>query len=187
MDSYSIALFLHVVGAVGFFVTLGLEWTGLREIRNATRSEQVGTWMGILKGTNKVGFPSMLTTVLTGVYMVLNAWGWVPWILITLVSLVMVIALTVVFTKPRMAAIGRALAMATKGTGSQTFRSPANDPALWISVQTRVALALGIVFLKIAKPDFSGSLLTISAALVLGVVSALPMYRRTRMQAGPAA
>ncbi len=29
MDDYSIALFLHIVGALGFFVALGLEWTGL--------------------------------------------------------------------------------------------------------------------------------------------------------------
>ena len=30
---YSIALFVHIVGALGFFVALGLEWTGLSQIR----------------------------------------------------------------------------------------------------------------------------------------------------------
>ena len=33
MNYYSIALFLHVVGALGFFVVLGLEWTSLRQLR----------------------------------------------------------------------------------------------------------------------------------------------------------
>jgi len=41
MDDYAIALFLHIVGAVGFFVALGLEWTGLRQIRSAMTPEQV--------------------------------------------------------------------------------------------------------------------------------------------------
>jgi len=41
MNDYSIALFLHVVGALGFFVALGLEWTSLRQIRGAATSGQV--------------------------------------------------------------------------------------------------------------------------------------------------
>ena len=39
MNDYSIALFLHIVGALGFFVALGLEWTGLRQIRSAMTLE----------------------------------------------------------------------------------------------------------------------------------------------------
>jgi hypothetical protein len=63
---------------------------------------------------------------------------------------------------------------------SQTFRSLANQPLLWISVQIRVAIALGIVFLKIAQPDWSGSLITIGAA------SVLPMSRHERARAASA-
>jgi hypothetical protein len=179
MNDYSIALFLHIVGALGFFVALSLEWTGLRHVRSATLPEQVRAWMGILKSTNKVGFPSMLTTIITGIYMVLKGWGWVPWILVVLGALVLAIMLSVVFTKPRMAAIGQALAM-EKGPVSQTFHDLVNHPILWISIQTRVAIALGIVFLKIARPDLGGALLTIGVAIVLGIASALPMLRPVR-------
>jgi protein-S-isoprenylcysteine O-methyltransferase Ste14 len=141
--------------------------------------------MGILKGTNKMGFPSMLTTVITGIYMVLKVWGWVPWILVVLGALVLIIVLSTALTKPRMVAIGRTLAM-EKGPFSQTFHNLVNHPVLWISLQTRVAIALGIIFLKIAKPDFFGSLLTIGAAIVLGVASALPMRLPMRVQKRPA-
>ena len=41
MNDYSIALFLHIVGALGFFVALGLEWTGLGQIRSAMTLERV--------------------------------------------------------------------------------------------------------------------------------------------------
>ena len=48
------------------------------------------------------------------------------------------------------------------------------DPLLWVSIQIRVAVALGIVFLMTFKPDLNGSLVTIAVAAVLGLVAALP-------------
>ena len=184
MNANSIALFLHIVGAVGFFVALGLEWTGLWQIRSATTPQQVGGWMRILKSVRKFGFASMLTAVITGIYMMVTDSGAEAWIIVTVGSLVLVIVLAQVVTAPRMAAIGRALAT-EKVPLSQTFHSLANHPLLWISIQTRVAIALGIIFLKTAKPDLAGSLITIGIAIVLGVASALPRPRRERVQEGP--
>jgi hypothetical protein len=185
MNNYSIALFLHIVGALGFFVALGLEWTGLWQIRNAMTLDHVRAWMGIFKSVRKLGFVSMLTTVITGIYMMVMYWGVVAWIYVSLGALVLVIALSLALTGARMAAVGRALAM-EKGLMSHTFHSLTYHPLLWLSIQTRVAIALGIVFLKIAKPDLGGSLLTIGVAIVLGLVSALPMPRRERVQERPA-
>ena len=45
--------------------------------------EQVGGWMGILKGVRKFGFASMLTTVITGLYMMVTVWGGEAWIIVT--------------------------------------------------------------------------------------------------------
>jgi hypothetical protein len=185
MNIYSIALFLHIVGALGLFVALGLEWTGLRQIRSAISLEQVRPWMGILKNDRKVGFASMLTAVITGIYMMVTVWGVRAWISVTLASLVLLIGLSIVLTGPRMVAVGRSLAT-EKGLLSQTFRSLANHPLLWVSIQTRMAIALGIVFLKVAKPDLAGSLLTIGIAIILGIASALPMPRHKRVQEGSA-
>lgn len=185
MNAHSIALFLHIVGAVGIFVALGLEWTGLWQIRSAMTPQQVGGWMRILKSVRKFGFASMLTAVVTGIYMTLAAWGGEAWIIVTVGSLVLMIALAQVVTAPRMMAIGRALA-AEKGGLSKTFHSLATNPLLWISIQTRVAIALGIVFLKVAQPDWGGSLITIGVAIVLGAASVLPMFRRERAQTASA-
>ena len=185
MNANSIALFLHIAGALGFFIALGLEWTGLWQIRSAMIPVQVRAWMGILKNTRKVGFVSMLATVITGIYMMLTDVGAEAWIIATIGSLVLVIALSQVLTAPRMAAIGRTLAT-EKGTLSSTFHNLADQPLLWISIQTRVAIALAIVFLKTVKPDLVGSLLTVGVAIVLGVASTLPVSRRERAQEGPA-
>ncbi|HLO30022.1 MAG TPA: hypothetical protein VK249_12845 [Anaerolineales bacterium] len=180
MSNYSIALFLHVVGALGFSVVLGLEWIGLSQLRRARLSEEARAILGTVKSAERLGFISMPTTIVTGIYMLLTAWGWVPWILVVLGALVLEIALFVVLAKPRMAAIEQALA-AEKGSVSQTFHNLVSHPILWISIQTRAAIILGIVFLKIAKPDLDGSLLSIGVATVLGLASALPVLRPARI------
>ena len=46
---------------------------------------------------------------------------------------------------------------------------------------TELAIALGIIFLKIAKPELAGSLLTIGVAIVLGLASSLPLLRPVRV------
>jgi hypothetical protein len=185
MSNYAIALFLHIVGALGVAVALGLEWIGLSQIRRAIVPEEIRAILGVVKSTNRLGFLSMLATVLTGIYMALNVWGWLPWILVVLGALVLAIVLSVVLTAPRMATIGQALAT-EKRPVSQTFHNLVNDPILWISIHTRVAIVLGIVFLKIAKPDLGGSLFIMGLAIALGVVLALPMSRPVRVQEGRA-
>jgi hypothetical protein len=184
MDAYSISLFLHIVGALGFFVVLGLEWTGLRQIASAATTGWVRAWMRIIKSTQKLGIASMLTMLASGLYMTATVWGGAGWIIVTLGALTLGVALSLALTGPRMAAIGRALA-AGRDPIPPALRNLANDPILWISIQTRMAIALSIVFLKIAKPDMGGSLLVIVAAVVFGLASALPLPRRERAREAP--
>jgi len=187
MSTYLIALGLHIVGAWAFFAALGMEWIGLWMVRSAKLPNRVGAGMRLIKIATKVGFISMLTTVLTGIYMMTKIWGPLPWIVVTMGSLVLVIGLSLALTRPRLAAIGRVLA-AQKGPVLQTVKNLANHPLLWISIQTRLAIFFGIVFLKNAKPDLGGSLIIIAAAMALGLASSLPVFllRRARVQAGSA-
>src|SRR5215208_6302563 len=164
MSIFSIALFLHIVGALGVSVALGLEWIGMSQIRRATVPDEMRSFLRVIKSMNQFGFISMMSTVLTGIYMVLTAVGWIPWILVVVGALIFVIVLTRVLTMPRTTAIGRAFAT-EKGSVSQSFRNLTNDPMLWISIQTRAAIVLGIIFLKIAQPSLGGSLLTIGVAI----------------------
>ncbi len=183
MNSYSIALFFHIVGALGFFIALGLEWVSLRQMRNAATSEQVREWMQVTGSTRKIGMISMLVILIAGFYMMAVAWGLVPWILVALGALILSIILAMALTSPRMAAIGQALTK-ERGSTSSALHHLINHPLLWISIQTRVAVALGIVFLMTVKPGLSGSLLTIGIAIILGLASALPILSRMRAQEG---
>jgi MFS family permease len=186
MSNYSIALFLHIVGALGFFVVQGVEWSGLSQIRSIILPEEARAILELIKRTNRLGFISILTTVTTGIYMMLTVWRFVPWILVVLGSLILEIVIFVVLSGPRMAAIEQVLDTEERSV-SKTFHTLVNHPILWISIHTRTAILLGIVFLKIAKPDLVGSLLTISIAIVLGLTLVFPVLRHERVQAGSAA
>ncbi len=185
MDASAIGLFIHIVGGLGLFVSLGLEWTGLVQMRNAALPEQVSSWLRIIKSSHKVSVVSMLTLVLTGVWAMAEEWGITGWIVVALVALVLMIALSVVLTNPRMKVIEQALA-AEKNPVSQTFRNLAGQPLLWISIQTRAAIALGILLVMTSKPDLALSLLIVGVTIVLGLASAIPVLRRVRVRAEPA-
>ena len=185
MSIFSIALFLHIVGALGVSVALGSEWIGLSQIRKATVPGEIRAILKVVQSTTRFGFASMLSTVITGIYMVLVAVGWVPWLLVVIGALVLVIVLARALTVPRLAAIGKALIM-EKGSVSPTFHNLMKDPILWISIQTRVAIVLGIIFLKIATPGFAGALLAIGIAITVGIASALPMRRPVQVRQGSA-
>jgi hypothetical protein len=181
MNNYSIALFLHVVGALGFFVALGAEWTSLRHLRRATTIEQVREWIRIPTEMGRVGMIAILTLLAAGFYMMATVWGGVVWIIVALGAFVVIMILGMVVSRQRMAAIERAVT-AEQGAMSPTLRQLLRHPLLWISIQTRVAIALGIVFLMTVKPDWSGSLLTIAVAIILGLASSLPILSRERVQ-----
>jgi hypothetical protein len=179
MNDYSIALFLHIVGALGLFMALGLEWTSLRHLRRATNNEQAREWTRVSTGAGRVGMASMVMILVSGFYMMATVWGGVAWIIVALGALVVLAVLAVSLTGPRMAAIKRAVTSENGPLSPALYRS-LHHPFLLISIQTRVALALGIVFLMPVKLDLSWSLLTIGVAALLGLMSALPIPGRGR-------
>ncbi len=182
MTFNSVALFLHIVGALGLFVALGLEWISLLYLRRVTTTEQAREWLSAFGLLRWVGSTSLGLILLTGFYMTATTWGGVAWIGIALAAMILLAALGAALTGPRMAAVGRAV-VAESGALSLAFRQRLHDPLLWASIQTRVAIALGIVFLMTVKPGLGGALLTIGVAVVLGLASALPAWSRVRLQA----
>lgn len=184
MDGRAIGLFIHIAGALGVFAALGLEWTGLGQIRRATHPEWVRAWMGIFRNARRVESVSMLAVVLTGIYPMVTEWGALPWIIVSLGSFALMFALSVVLSRPQMARIEQVLAT-DNGPASPAFNTLASHPLLWISIRTRVAIGAGVLLLMLAKPDYAGSLLIIGIAIVLGVASAFTALRTERAPAQP--
>ncbi len=123
----------------------------------------------------------MALILLAGLYMMVTAWSGVAWIVVGFWSLVLLTVLAIVLTGPRLSALGRLL-RTENGPLSPGFHHLAHHPLLWLSIQLRVAIALGIVFLMTVKPDLGGALVTIGGASILGLAAALPIPSHAHRQ-----
>lgn len=177
MSVYSIVLFLHILGALGFFAALGIEWMTMMQLRKATTAEYVQDWLNAANSFRRVGMVSMLVLLLAGIYMMATVWRGIPWLLVSLGDIVLLMVTMGRISSPRVKAIREAVA-AEKGPVSLNLQELVQHPMLWVGIQSRIIIALGIVFLMTVKPDLVGSLITVGITLVLSVVLALPMLSR---------
>jgi hypothetical protein len=157
MTLYSIALFLHVVGALLVFVTLTVEGIALRQLRRATAMEAAHAAAASLRLNRIVGPLSALGVLVPGLYMTATTWGWVAWIVVALVSYVAIAVLGAV-NGIRIQALER----------SQALLTGIRNPIFLISWLTRVGIALGIVFLMTVKPAAAAAVLAILLAATAG-------------------
>lgn len=179
MNPYLIVKLIHIIGALGFFMVLGLEWFSLSQARNAATAEQIRERLQISRSSQRLGPLSMLTILITGFYMMATTWHGVAWLIVTFGALVLIVALGAAVTAPRMAAIGRALLAAT-GPISSTLHDLLHNALLWLSLRIRVSIALGIVVLMTLKPALLGSLITLAVAIALALAFSLPARSRDR-------
>ena len=145
MNDYAIALFVHIVGTLGRFVALGLEWISLLLLGRATTTEQVQERIRIASGVRGLSGAAPATLLVSGVYLTATVWGGMAWIVVALGAMVLMAVLGAALSGPRLAALGRAV------EHGSLARLP--DPLLWVYIQTRLAVALGIVFLMTFKPN----------------------------------
>jgi hypothetical protein len=167
---YTIALFVHVLGAIGLFIAVSLVEVALVRMRQAATLEQIREWAFTAQAAGKsIAFISRVLLV-PALYMVIVAWGFtIPWVIAALIT---VIALAIMGATVNARAIEGIVVMAqTAPSGSipTALRAQLAAPQLWLMEATRLTLLLGVVFLMTMKPGALVSLLTLVSMLILGV------------------
>lgn len=182
MSIYSIVLFVHVIGAIGYFLGIGTWLFILVGLRQAQRVEQVRVLIHLNNLSAPFGAGSAVVLLIAGLYLALSSWSLLTgWILVALISLILIIPTTAVLTASRRSALVKQLAReAPEGALSETLKQRIHDPVLLATLQTVAALLLGIVFLMTTKPELGGSLIVMAVALVLGLISSLLISRMRR-------
>src|SRR5947209_2568920 len=108
MAIYNIVLFLHVIGAVGYFVGMGIWLFVLVNMRRVQRVEQVRTLINMTNVSGPFTGVSVLFILVTGFYMALSAWGFqTDWIRVALISLVLMVPSGAFLIEPRRRALVR--------------------------------------------------------------------------------
>jgi hypothetical protein len=176
---YPYALFLHVVGAIGVFVALGLEWVAVVQLGKATSNPQLREWLKLYGVLPWIGGPGIAFVLLFGLHMVAVSWGPIAWAMVALGTLIIYSSLAGVVNSRRIPALRRAVADGL-GPDANELRPLLQSPRPLIVLYVRTGLILGIVFLMTVKPDLVGSLIAVVAGAVLGLAASLPHAARAR-------
>ena len=180
MSGYSIALFLHLVGVLVLFANIGLEQTGLRQLRNAPSLAQVREWMLLLRRLRRFDGPAAIVILVSGGYMVGHGAGHHAWVVAGIAGMVLMAVLGAGVGRPRFVAIGKALPT-TEGAVPPSLRERREDPVLRVTAATRAALGLAVVFDMVIKPEALGALSVFVIALVIGAATALRGARQLEL------
>jgi hypothetical protein len=125
------------------------------------------------------GFSSVIV-LLTGGYLASRIGrACVSWVVPSLVTVLVLAALGGGFTGRRLRRI-RAIHLEGAGPVPIGLRTLVQDPLLVASLRIRLALALGIVYLMVAKPPLATSIVVLACAAVVGLLASAPAFRRPR-------
>jgi hypothetical protein len=178
MSLYTLALFAHILGVLGLFVGLSFIWAGVLRLRRARTVAQVREGIGLTGIVRGLVPTASVLILVAGIYMTVTAWDSdPPWILLSLVGLIVMGVLGGIVSARRLNAIEKAVVEDAAEPIPPALQRRIADPILLASVQTAGIIGLGVVFLMTIKPDLLGSLITLAVTLVLGPVS-VQFWRR---------
>ncbi len=182
MPLYQIALFLHILGALGFFIAIGVFYAAVLGVRRAQTVGSIRLWTGAAAGVSRILFPiSFLVIVIAGIYMVVTVWGErAQWAGVALIAII-ILAVAATFTQGRrMSTLGQSAASQPDSASvSGVLWTQAHDTVTWVAVNASAAFAIGIVYLMTLKPAALDSVIALSVALLVGLAFGLLTQRRT--------
>src|SRR5262249_42499036 len=175
MTTRSIVLFVHILGVLALFVALAEEWLTLKLFRASGGSRPPSGVAAVLAGLPRLTGIAVALILASGIELaaqfgVLRS-GWVG---VSFAAMALMGALGGIALRPLVRAVK---ADDGPGVGATDVRRHAEGPFLRASLHTRVSVALAIVYLMIAKPEFVEAVILVVVATVLGSLSAVGASR----------
>ena len=182
MTLYALILFSHIVGAFFLFAGLALEWAAVSYLRKNPARVQADASLQFAGLAPRLYGPALGVILLSGGYLGSKIDGFRQrWVLVSLVTLFFNGIIGQAFTAPRLRALLNTFEEKSRDT-SAAYQNRRHDPILLASVRLRIALVLGVVLLMVSKLNLRLSLVTMACAAALGILVALPAWRRSPIQ-----
>ena len=156
MTVNALVLFVHVLGMLLLFMSLGVEWVGIDALSRSSTPSQAEPWTTIARRSLRLQSVAALLILASGGLMAARfGVHQLAWVRVSLVALVLIAALAGIVGRSRRRAADNRIGR------------------LWpASVAIRTALALGAVYVMVAKSEIIESLVVLAVALALGAVAA---------------
>jgi len=178
---YNVVLFLHILGAVIMFMAISILALSMISLLHGKETEDVKRWSGLAVKTDALFPLSTLIIIVPALYLVFSTWGWgIAWINVSLAALLGTSFLGPIINLRRLKGILAAAEAETDSVPSSDLVRKVRDPVLWNSVSIMTMLVFGILFLMAVKLPLVGSLITMTIALVAGLILARLMLAKTK-------
>jgi hypothetical protein len=173
----SIALFIHLLGVVTLFIAFALVQRGGAKVRSATDVAELRLWLGLTQSTRAMFPAAFLFLFGSGAYLTNRFWSFdTPWISVGVVSIIVMLVLGTLVVGRGFAAIGRAAQAA--GAVTPEVRRLAARRLTWIVAYALNAMAMGMLWLMVSKPGWTGSVAIVAALAVVGALAGTIVARR---------
>lgn len=169
MNSYGIALFVHIVGLIALFSAFVLLQRGVVRLRTASTWEEARVWLGLMRPVGSMFLFGTLDLLATGLYMAHLQWtSDAPWVVVGEIVVVAcaVVGAVVWAAVARMSRIARRHAGEVANEDQEILRAP----AIWAPVFAMNGAAMGVVWLMTTKPGWA---ISIALPLLLTLVGAV--------------
>src|SRR5262245_1787983 len=166
MTMRSLALFTHVLGMLALFVALAVEWAAVELLRTADQAPPSPFATRLLR--HLPGFTAIAVALIlaSGIELAVQ-FGRLrsAWVGVSFAAMVLMGGLGGAALRPLIRSIG------SVRDSSPTWQRQASSVLLHVSLRARIGVALGIVYLMVAKPELLGSTAVVAIASVVGVAT----------------
>jgi hypothetical protein len=181
MSLYTLALFLHIVGAIGTFIGVSIWLFVAIALRRAQQVAQVRTLSSLVQPSGNLAVGSILLLGVAGLYMAITVWGaQATWTIVATISFLLLAPFGIFLIDPRLRAVAKEAAASPDGVLPPALATRTSDPLVGVGLCIYVSVLLGIVFLMTNKPTLEVSIIVMVVATVLGLVAGLLLWWATR-------
>lgn len=139
MNIFPALTFLHVTGAIAIFISWALEYNYVTALRKSLTTNTEEFALLQVKVFKKIGSLGVLVTLTTGIWLMIALWGYSPWLMMAIISIVLIIITEVLFSK-------KAISSKTDNLRIMSYQMS--------SIRLRIAIGMGIIALMVFKtPD----------------------------------
>ncbi|HEX6544108.1 MAG TPA: DUF2269 family protein [Ktedonobacterales bacterium] len=178
MSLYTLALFVHVSGAIGIFGGMGAYVFGVAALWRAQSVAEVRHLAHLIVVSGNVVAGSIVALGLAGFYMAATVWGIeATWLIVATISFILLAPGGLLLIEPRIRAIIRQARRVPDGPLPEELAGRVRDPLLRSALSIYIACLFGIVFLMTNKPATGNAIGAMVIAVAAGLLASFPFWR----------
>ena|SRR5215813_4900861 len=168
MNLYSLVLYSHILGTIGLFAGLAIEWVTMPALKRADPAE-TRIWINLWPNLLPLTIASAVLLIASGIYLAATVSAFSQgWIQVSMLSLLIIALLGAVGSK-RMQTIG-----------TEANRAEGVPAIVPLAVSCRTAIALGVVMLMTIRSNRTESVAVVAIAAAAGLLHGVVTRKGSR-------